>query len=309
MVPVVPLVRRFRHQLKAFRPILKNNWMYRRIVFLLEKWLCLQDCEGAVITDTVEVGNTSKLLRYPTQWVLRTTIANIGSDTAYVAENGVIAAIIPANTSKEVTLTNRYRLEATSIMGTTLVVTTHRRCECGETDPQPPDPTEPDPDPDPDPDPVPWGAGLFQITMTGYNVQEVGPGTVGYPGLVVAKCKIDYVYEDASVVAGTVEYVDGVDFDFLTPGSLLDFTDEVKTKLTNGDSPLFGFRFFETTGARKPFFVGSVIDTDPPGELQVNVYGPPIDPIHLPATQFEHYAPYGADWPDIIFLGSWSIIV
>lgn len=163
----------------------------------------------------------------------------------------------------------------------------------------------PDPDPDPGGGGGDWGQGLFRQVMTGaatYHESGQPPG-----GLTILAVQIDYVYEDSTVVTGSITYHQGVDFDTADTGSFFDYTDEVKTKLLNGSSPLFGFRFFEVTSGRKPIDLGSNgFFDDPPGELGVNTYGPPIDPTHLPASQYEHVPPYAADWPEIIFVGYWT---
>lgn len=139
MRSTVPLVRRFSDKLRAFTYAVSDNWLLRRIIYLLDKWECLLECEGNKITATIEVTSEITLIRYPDLFATRTTVNNLGPNIAYIVEDEIIVGAVPPFTSKDFRLSNRYLLEAfcAAAQTATLVITTHRRCECGDTDPQP----------------------------------------------------------------------------------------------------------------------------------------------------------------------------
>lgn len=140
MRQIGPIERRFRHKLEAFKYLVKDNWLKRRIVFLLEKMLCLLTCEADAVTATISVTDEVTLLRYPDLWATKTVISNTGLKSATIYENDVICGIVPAGESKVFVFANRFIIDGkcADSESTTLVITTHRRCECGEeVDPKP----------------------------------------------------------------------------------------------------------------------------------------------------------------------------
>lgn len=136
---VVEPTRTFRYLLRKFRYSVKDNWWHRRFAALVSKWYCLLTCETDRITAEVDVTDEVTLVRYPDLFAKRTEILNTGDSQVFLFENSVIVGIVQPGTSRAITLTNRYILDAVCRDGesTTVVVTTTRRCECGDTDPLP----------------------------------------------------------------------------------------------------------------------------------------------------------------------------
>lgn len=134
MRQIIPIIRTFRDQLTKFPLLANQNWIYRRAVLLLEKLYCLSTCADEVLTDQFTINTSLSILRFPDPMAKKTTISNIGaSGTATIFEEGKIVALIAPGESRELQLSGRFLIESKCESGsTTLVVTTHRRCQCGD---------------------------------------------------------------------------------------------------------------------------------------------------------------------------------
>lgn len=139
MRDTVDIARRFRSQLRNFRPSIKDNWWKRRALYLIRKWYCLITCQGEERTADITVTDEITLIRYPDLFATYTVIANTGAHTVTIFEDDVIVGIVQPGKSKTFRFTNRFIIDGKCDSGesTTLTVTTLRRCECGDTDPLP----------------------------------------------------------------------------------------------------------------------------------------------------------------------------
>lgn len=128
-----PITRQWKHLLTGgFRFIISPKWFFNYIYDLLTLIECLTECEGEV--ETVEgVADGLTVLREPDDTAKITIVINKGPGTLTVREGGNIIAIIAAGKKRTLPMGGRGQITADSTEADTeFVVTTYRRCLCGD---------------------------------------------------------------------------------------------------------------------------------------------------------------------------------
>ncbi len=123
---------------------LPRTFHLTKILDKFERLLCFLTCQGDIVTATIDITTALAVLRQPDNLARRTVVANTGHDTILVYEEGGLVTMIEADGERQLPLSGKLLISAQAQnFESTVVITTFRRCLCGDTVPLPYGESEP----------------------------------------------------------------------------------------------------------------------------------------------------------------------
>ncbi len=117
---------------------LSDNYLFAKIAYWIERIECWLTCEPTLISDTIEVGDTMTLLRWPDTLAVETNVQNLGTSDLRLYEDGLLVGVVRPMQTRRLPLSGRLMVEGKCLEGesTTVMISTRERCLCGD-DPPP----------------------------------------------------------------------------------------------------------------------------------------------------------------------------